>query len=61
MGCGGQASLSITISQSSPRILSIESVMPSSHLLLCLPFSSCLCLSGHQGLFQCCLSARMIV
>ena len=30
-----QASLSITISQSSPRLTSIESVMPSSHLILC--------------------------
>ena len=32
-----QASLSITNSQSSPRLLSIESVMPSSHLILCRP------------------------
>ena len=30
-----QASLSITISRSSPRPTSIESVMPSSHLILC--------------------------
>ena len=30
-----QASLSITNSQSSPRLRSIESVMPSSHLILC--------------------------
>ena len=30
-----QASLSITNSQSSPRLASIESVMPSSHLILC--------------------------
>ena len=36
-----QASLSITNSRSSPRLRSIESVMPSSHLILCLPFSSC--------------------
>ena len=33
-----QASLSITISQSSLKLMSIESVMPSSHLIL---FSSC--------------------
>ena len=33
-----QASLSITNSQSSPRLLSIESVMPSNHLILCHPF-----------------------
>ena len=36
-----QASLSITNSQSSPKLTSIESVLPSSHLILCLPFSSC--------------------
>ena len=32
-----QASLCITISQSSLRLMSIESVMPSSHLILCRP------------------------
>ena len=32
-----QASLSIINSQSSPRLTSIESVMPSSHLILCRP------------------------
>ena len=32
-----QASLSITNSQSLPRLLSIESVMPSNHLILCRP------------------------
>ena len=32
-----QASLSITNSQSSPRLMCIESVMPSSHLILCHP------------------------
>ena len=32
-----QASLSITNSRSSPRLTSIESVMPSSHLMLCRP------------------------
>ena len=30
--------LSITNSQSSPKLMCIESVMPSSHLILCLPF-----------------------
>ena len=34
-----QASLSITNSQSSLRLTSIESVMPSSHLILCHPLS----------------------
>ena len=33
-----QASLSITNSQSSPKLLSIELVMPSNHLILCHPF-----------------------
>ena len=37
-----QASLSITSSRSSPKLVSIESVMPSNHLILCHPFSSCL-------------------
>ena len=32
-----QASLSITISRSSPKLMSIELVMPSSHLILCHP------------------------
>ena len=32
-----QASLSITNSQSSPKPISIELVMPSNHLILCLP------------------------
>ena len=36
-----QASLSITNSQSPPKPMSIESVMPSSHLILCCTFSSC--------------------
>ena len=32
-----QASLSITNSRSSPKLMSIKSVMPSSHLILCCP------------------------
>ena len=32
-----QASLPFTISQSSPKVMSIESVMPSNHLILCRP------------------------
>ena len=32
-----QASLSITNSQSLPKLMSVESVMPSSHLILCRP------------------------
>ena len=36
-----QASLSIINSQSSLKLMSIESVMPSSHLIFVVPFSSC--------------------
>ena len=36
-GVAHQASLSITNSQSSPKLMSIESVMPSSHRILCRP------------------------
>ena len=36
-----QASLSFTISQSLLKVMSIESVMPSSHLISVVPFSSC--------------------
>ena len=35
MVCSTQASLSFTISQSSLKLMSIESVMPSNHLILC--------------------------
>ena len=37
MNCRRQASLSITNSQSLPKLMSIELVMPSSHLILCRP------------------------
>ena len=37
-----QASLSITNSQSLLKLMSIELVMPSNHLILVVPFSSCL-------------------
>ena len=36
-----QASLSITVSLSLLKLMSIESVIPSNHLILCHPFSSC--------------------
>ena len=38
---GCQASLSFTISQILLKLMSIDSMMPSNHLLLCCPFSSC--------------------
>ena len=47
-----QASLSITNSRSLLKLMSIEAVMLSNHLILCHPFSSCLHLSQHQGLFK---------
>ena len=37
----GQASLSFTISWSLLKLMSIKSVMPSNHLILCCHFSSC--------------------
>ena len=37
-----QASLSFTLSQSLLKLVSVESVMPFNHLILCHPFSSCL-------------------
>ena len=37
-----QASLSLIISQSLPRFMSIDSVMPSNHLILCHPLLLCL-------------------
>ena len=44
-----QASLSITSSQSLPKLLSIGSVMPSNHLI---PFSSCLQSFPASGFFR---------
>ena len=48
-----QASLSITNSRSLPKLMSIESVMPCNHFILCCPLlllpSN---LSQHQGLFK---------
>ena len=47
-----QASLSITNSQSLFKLMSIEWVMPSNHLILCRPFSSCLQSFSASGSFQ---------
>ena len=46
-----QASLSITNSQSLLKLMLIESVMPSNHLILCHPFSSCLQFFPASGSF----------
>ena len=47
-----QAPLSFTISQSLLKLMSIESVMPSNHLILCRPpFPPALSLSQQQGFF----------
>ena len=46
-----QASLSLTISQSLPKFMSIESVMPSKHLILCQPLL-CFHSSPASGLFH---------
>ena len=47
-----QASLSITNSQSLLKLISMESVMPCNHLILCRPFSSCLQSFPASGSFQ---------
>ena len=47
-----QASLSITNSQSLLKLMSIESVMPSNHLILCRSLLLSSIFSQHQGLFQ---------
>ena len=47
-----QASLSNTNSQSLPKLMSIELAMPSNHLILCHPFSSCLESFPASGSFQ---------
>ena len=47
-----QAFLSISNSQSLLKLMSIELVMPSNHLILCVPFSSCLKSFPASGSFQ---------
>ena len=47
-----QASLSIANSRSLLKLMSIESVMPSSHLILSSPSPPAFTVSQHQGLFQ---------
>ena len=47
-----QAFLSITNSQSLLKLISIESVMPSIHLIFVIPFSSCLQSFPSSGSFQ---------
>ena len=54
-----QASLSITNSPSLLKLMSIESVMPSNHLILC--HFLLLSLSQHQGLFQCIDSSHLMM
>ena len=47
-----QASLSISNSQSLLKLMSIESVVPSNHLIFCLPLPPTFSLSQHQGLLK---------
>ena len=47
-----QASLSITNSRSLLKLMSIESVMPSNHLILSSPSPPAFNLSQYQGLFK---------
>ena len=44
--------MSITNSRSLPKLMSIESVMPTNHLILSSPSPPVLNLSQHQGLFK---------
>ena len=46
-----QASLSISNSWRLLKLMSIELVMPSNHIIFCHPFSPTFSLSQHQGLF----------
>ena len=55
-----QASLSITNSQSLLKLMSIELVMPSNHLILLLPSAPAFSLTHHQGLFQCISSSHQV-
>ena len=58
---GRQASLSITSSWSLPKPMSIESVMPSNHLiLLSSPSPPAFNLSQHQGLFKLVSSSHQV-
>ena len=53
MDCSRPDSLSITNTRSLLKLMSIESVMPSSHLILCHPFfPPAFNLSQNQGLFK---------
>ena len=47
-----QASLSITNSRSLLKLISIKSVMPSNHLILCCPLLPAFNLFQHQSLFK---------
>ena len=52
MNCSTPGPLSITNSRSSPKLMCIKSVMPSSHLILCCPLLLRPNPSQHQGLSQ---------
>ena len=55
-----QTSLSITNSQGIPKIMSIESVMPSNYLILCSPLLRLPSLSQHRGLFKWITSSHQV-
>ena len=52
MDCSTPGFLSVTISWTLLRLMSVESVMPSNRLILSSPSSPAFSLSQHQGLFQ---------
>ena len=51
MDCRTPASLSFTISRCLLKLMSVELVMPSNHLIPCCPFSSCLLSFPASGSF----------
>ena len=55
-----QTALSITSSRSLFKLMSIEMVMPSNHLILSSPSPSALNLSQHQGLFKWICSSHQV-
>jgi len=58
MDCSTSGFPVLTISQSLPKFMSIELVMPSNHFILCHLLA--LNLSQHQGLFQCVSASNQV-
>ena len=52
MAAAQQSSPSITIARSSTKLMSFESMMPSNHLILCHPVTSCLQSFPESGTYE---------